>query len=202
MKTLKLIGISFIVMLLLFACEKQNDDILFEEALLKTNLESRYGKTNGTLELPFKANFFTKRDYSIEDEGPSYCTQDPYLGFNYQVGEGEATHLGRFSVTIKFCGAGFDYTNGDGVLVAANGDELYIGLIEIGHILPYEHPLYELQFQDPFIFTGGTGRFEGASGGGMTDSFVDLFDDEGNFLPEHQTDHYWSGTLILPKGSN
>lgn len=202
MKTLKLIGITIIGMILLFACEKQNDDILSEEALLKTNLESRYGKTNGTLELPFKASFYTKRDYSIEDEGPSYCTQDPYLGFNYQVGEGEATHLGHFSVTIKFCGAGFDYTNGDGVLVAANGDELYIGLIEIGHILPYEHPLYELQFQDPFIFTGGTGRFEGASGGGMTASFVDLLDDEGNFLPEHQTDHYWSGTLILPKGSN
>ena len=30
-------------------------------------------------------------------------------------------------------------------------------------------------------------------------SFVDLFDDEGNYIPEHQTDHEWTGTLILPK---
>ena len=48
------------------------------------------------------------------------------------------------------------------------------------------------------MFNGGTGRFEGATGSGYTDSYVGLFDDEGNFIPEHQTDHEWTGTLILP----
>jgi len=55
-----------------------------------------------------------------------------------------------------------------------------------------------VHFEDPFIFTGGTGRFEGASGGGMTHSQVDLFDDEWNFIPEHQTDHEWTETFVLP----
>jgi len=59
------------------------------------------------------------------------------------------------------------------------------------------HSFYEAYFRDPFEFTGGTGRFEGASGHGMTNSFVDLFDDDGNFIPEHKTDHEWTGKLIL-----
>ena len=106
---------------------------------------------------------------------------------------------------MQFCGANLDYKNGEGVFVAANGDELYFNIPSdgvVGHILPYEHDLYEFQFQDPFMFTGGTGRFEGASGGGMTNSFVDLFDADGNFIPEHQTDHEWTGTLIFPGGKN
>jgi len=202
MKTLKLFGITIIGIMLIYACEKQDDEIQFEDAFLKTNVDSRFGKTDGSLELPFKAHFYTKRDYSNTGEG--YCTEDPFLAFNYQVGEGEATFLGHFTTTMQFCGAGFDYNNGQGVLVAANGDELYFSIApgSIGHVIPIEDPYYEANFKDPIVFTGGTGRFEGASGNIITDSYVNLFDDEGNFIPEHQTDHYWSGTLILPSGKD
>lgn len=191
MKTFNFLGIALMSVLFLAACD---DDLLPED------VNSRFRNNDGQVEKPFKANFFTKRDYS--NEGDGFCKEDPFIEFNYQVGEGNATHLGRMSTVIEFCGAGFDYKNGKGVFVAANGDELYFDVPsegEIGHILPIEHELYEVQFQDPFTFTGGTGRFEGASGGGMTNSFVDLFDDEGEFIPEHQTDHEWIGTLILPK---
>ena len=102
---------------------------------------------------------------------------------------------------MSFCGAGLAYKNGEGSFVAANGDELYFWVPSpdsIGHIIPYDHPFYEFQFQDPFMFNGGTGRFEGATGSGYTDSYVDLFDDDGNFILEHRTDHEWTGTLILP----
>ena len=146
----------------------------------------------------FKADFYTLRNY----DSVGICTEDPYISFNYQVGEGNGTHLGRFTTTMSFCGAGFEYKNGVGVFVAANGDELYFWIPspgEVGYIIPYVHPVYDFQFQDPFTFNGGSGRFEGTSGGGYTNSFVDLFDDDGNFIPEHRTDHEWTGTLILPK---
>lgn len=154
---------------------------------------------------PFKAHFYTKRDYSNEAQGPIHCTDDTYSTFNYQVGEGEATHLGHFTTTMEFCGAGFHYNNLVGTFVAANGDELYIRFDEgvVGEVKLYGEedrvPPYEAHFEDPFIFDGGTGRFEGATGEGMTNSKVDLFDDDGNFIPEHQTDHIFTGTLVLPK---
>ena len=149
--------------------------------------------------IPFKAKFYTRRSY---EPGPGGCGEDPFVDYNLQIGEGYATYLGKFTTTIWFCGAGLDYKNGEGSFVAANGDELFFKVPspgEVGHILPYEDPFYELTFQDPFIFTGGTGRFEGATGNGVTDSYVNLFDDEGNFIAEHQTDHTWTGTLILPR---
>ncbi|MCG2461368.1 hypothetical protein K8352_11460 [Flavobacteriaceae bacterium F89] len=151
----------------------------------------------------FEAKFFTKRNFDAEI---GTCTEDPYLGYNYQVGEGSSTLLGKFTAELFFCGNGSDYKNGEGVFVAENGDELYYRVPssgEIGHVLPlpYADPLYELYFQDSFTFTGGTGRFKGASGGGKTDSYVDLLvdGDTTQFIPEHRTDHVWSGTITLMK---
>lgn len=202
MKTLKSFCITALSIMLLFACEEQ-EFVKSDKITLQDDISVQYGNIDQKLELPFKAHFYTRRNYSEEGEG--FCTEDPFFAYNYQVGEGEATHLGRFTTTMQFCGAGFDYTNGDGVFIAANGDKLFIKIPSegvIGHILPYDHHFYELQFQDAFSFNGGTGRFENASGWGMTNSFVDLFDDENNFIPEHQTDHEWIGTLILPVKKN
>lgn len=78
------------------------------------------------------------------------------------------------------------YNNGEGVFIAANGDELYF-TIE-GAVLHSDHPDYNFEFQDPFTFTGGTGRFEGASGSGTTDSFVNQV--------TNRTDHEWNATII------
>ncbi len=155
---------------------------------------------------PFKAHFYTKRDYSREAEGPGICTSDDFPSFNFQVGEGEATHLGYFTTKMQFCvGAGGTYNYIQGAMVAANGDSLFISSTEGGVVNVWPpgegEGSYDAWFKDPFIFTGGTGRFEGASGGGMTDSKVDLFYDDnwGVVIPDHQTDHIWTGTLILPK---
>lgn len=202
MKTIKLFCIAIMSLMFFTACENSSDELILDEELLQMEKsESLYLKNRNEVHKPFKADFYTNRDYS--NEGVGFCTEDPYLAFNYQVGGGNATHLGNFTTTMGFCGSDLDYANGEGVFVAANGDELYIKIPaegEIGHVLPlpYAHPLYEFYFQDPFSFAGGTGRFEGASGGGMTESYVDLFDDAGNFIPEHRTDHKWTGTLILP----
>lgn len=204
MKTSKTL-ILLAALMLVVACEQPFDDPYFgrnkERHFTPDELASNDAFCYNPRErgIPFKAVFFTKRSY---EPGPGACSEDPYLSYNLQIGEGYATHLGKFTTTIWFCGAGFDYKDGEGVFVAANGDELYFKVPSpgvIGHILPYEDPLYEYMFADPFIFTGGTGRFEGASGSGVTDSYVDLFDDAGEFIAEHQTDHTWKGTLILPK---
>jgi len=186
----------------LWSCE---DSVEVNEAELNAELKRGSLGADNTQEpkmvtKPFKAHFYTKRDYS--NDGVGYCTEDPYLGFNYQVGEGEATHLGHITTVIQFCGAGLDYKNGDGVFVAANGDELYFNVPSvdsIGHVVLFDDPFYEAYFKDPFEFTGGTGRFKDASGGGMTNSLVDLYDDEDEYIPEHRTDHVWTGTLTLPK---
>lgn len=203
MKTLTLLCLALVGLAFVLSCD-QFDDSEFGRR------DKRHHKPDGfsskdkfcyprdQKEVPFKAVFYTKRSY---EPGPGGCSEAPYLSYNLQIGEGYGTHLGKFSTTIWFCGNGFDYKSGEGVFIAANGDELYFQVPSpdvIGHILPYEHSLYEYTFADPFIFTGGTGRFEGASGGGTTDSYVDLFDDEGNLIAEHQTDHTWKGTLVLP----
>lgn len=51
--------------------------------------------------------------------------------------------------------------------------------------------LYDLEFQDTFIITGGTGQFEGATGTLTTDSYVNM--------TTQQTDHVWSGTITVKK---
>ncbi|HMB61455.1 MAG TPA: hypothetical protein VKN36_00180 [Eudoraea sp.] len=189
---------------LVLACEKSGVEILSNDTLLRGQEDSNNlaGKKGGMRSIPFKAKFYTTRKYDVTI---GTCDEAPYLDYNYQVGEGTGTHLGKFTTEIFFCGSGFDYKNGEGVFVAANGDELYFLVPspgEIGHVvpLPYVDPLYEFQFQDPFTFIGGTGRFEGASGGGYTDSYVDLFvdGDPTQFIPEHRTDHVLTGTIILP----
>lgn len=149
---------------------------------------------------PFRARFFTDG----QGLAPDPACGDPPNFLNTQVGEGEATHLGRFSVRITFCmdatdvlddgqlteGESLPYDNGSGVFVAANGDELHFEIS--GAVLPSDHPDFDFEFQDAFRFTGGTGRFEAASGEGMTDSFVDQ--------AAGRTHHDWSATLSVPRG--
>lgn len=152
------------------------------------------------VEIPFRASAFTE----LRSLAPDPTCGDPPFFLNTQVGEGRATHLGRFSVEFTFCvdasdllddgvlseGESLPYTDGVGVLVAANGDELYLSIA--GTVVPSEDPDYDFQFQDPFDFAGGTGRFEGATGSGVTDSFVSQATD--------RTDHTWNGTLIVQRG--
>lgn len=151
--------------------------------------------------LPFRATLFT--DLAGLAPGPE-CAQDQLV--NTQVGEGTATHLGRFSVTITFCvnvadlgvladgqlteGESLPYSDGVGVLTAANGDELHMEVA--GTILPSQDPDYDFQFIDPFSFVGGTGRFADASGHGMTESYVDF--------AGGRTDHGWTGVVVVRPG--
>lgn len=155
----------------------------------------------GAVSLPFEAWAFT----TLESLAPDASCGAPPRFLNIQVGEGTATHLGAFTVRFSFCvdatdilddgrlteGESIPYDQGVGILVAANGDELRLSIE--GAVLPSQDPEFDFQFQDSFQFDGGTGRFAGASGSGITDSYVTQ-------APEGTT-HSWSGMLTLPPGS-
>lgn len=158
------------------------------------------GRTAGAVTVPFEADFFTDETGFTVDAS---CGAPPRFLVT-QEGYGQARHLGRFSVHITFCidateilddgvlteGESIPYDSGVGTFTAANGDELQFTVS--GAVLPFDHPEFEFQFADPFVFTGGTGRFQGASGDGMSDSQVDS--------DISRTQHDWSGALTLPRG--
>ncbi len=150
--------------------------------------------------LPFRAAAFTGLQGLVPDPA---CGGLPWL-LNSQAGEGEATHLGRFEVSFTFCidatdlfddgllteGESVPYVDGVGTLIAANGDVLYMAIS--GVISPSDDPDYDFEFEDAFTFEGGTGRFEGASGGGTALGKV--------VQATNITDHSWDGTLVLERG--
>jgi hypothetical protein len=94
---------------------------------------------------------------------------------------GEATRLGECTIVFGHCsrmnmdaGTGavsFDYGDGRATFVAANGDELH-GTYDDGDADLMADGT--VAWHDTFVLAGGTGRFEGAVGGGaemgVTDS--------------------------------
>ena len=87
---------------------------------------------------------------------------DPELGVVSlrSEGQGDATHLGRFTVTGEVSAYVFTPTGvviGNSIYVTANGDKLFVHLVGSGG----PDPLHGI---GTFTITGGTGRFRGASG--------------------------------------
>lgn len=219
MESLKMrnVLVLLLAVLVTIACEKNNitnslgdkgeEALVAATALGQDQIETTRWNDYDSREVPFKAKFATR--LTPDRLGEVSC-DDPSLPFpNFQSGFGKATHLGGFTVELTFCGAGGGvYGGANGYMEAANGDRLFI-CIDRGQVilpLPEPHPVYDAFFKDPFEFCGGTGRFEGASGGGMTNSLVDLWNEDypfpGPIIPNHRTDHEWTGTLILPNGNS
>lgn len=85
--------------------------------------------------------------------------------------EGRATHLGNVTATAEHC-TRIDFQTGlsswrDGVLIftAADGDQLWDSYESAGSFPP---PDPDVPSRELHEFTGGTGRFVGASGEGMS----------------------------------
>ena len=76
---------------------------------------------------------------------------------------GRATHMGRVGYEGAHCPEDDVIDDGQFTIIAANGDKLY-GV--------YDYPA--IDEGEPVTFTGGTGRFAGASGGGVWEYEVEL----------------------------
>ena len=124
-------------------------------------------------------------------DGDTSCGEPPIFLIK-QDGEGTDQTLGDFTFASQFCnnfatGEYFGGPSAFGYFDFENGDRLNVKTT--GQVVPSTEPGYDLMFQSPIIIDGGSGRFEGATGSGMTNSFVNL--------EASRTDHTWTGTIIL-----
>jgi hypothetical protein len=131
--------------------------------------------------VPFKA---TVRTQEVLYPDPSACVAYPFL-VGATTGTGTASHLGAVTLVATDCitpGMNtFTFSGGKLTLTAANGDELnatYNGLLQpLANTAPYT--LYSISGN--LIFTGGTGRFVGATGSGYLGGTENIKTGQGQF---------------------
>jgi len=191
MKTLKKFLFIAACISLLTTCSKPDEfigDNLSGNDLKCAKLDPK------TVKVPFKAKFsvWDKSDYTDNS-----CGGYPVF-FLTMEGHGTTTHLGHITTKMTFCCNVItgEYYNTIGSFVAANGDQLFFE-IPVGKIIPNDEDnsaYYQTKFNDPMIFTGGTGRFKGATGSGSTNAYVHDGTDEW------RTDFFSTATLTLVKG--
>ena len=104
--------------------------------------------------------------------------------------------LGAFTGHFDFCADSLGYYPGPHMvayIVAESGDSLFI--TSAGQVLPGrldDHAEYVTEYwRDPFEITGGTGKFQGATGEGMGDDY--------NSSEDQNSHHRWKGTITLVK---
>jgi len=195
MKNLKLVLLLVTGFCLLTACEKNvhywGDDS-------PGNTLKNGPETSLLITVPLKGDFTVVPEAMMPDE-----TYEEY-GFKLiMAGDGTMSHLGKMTTRMIFWAEGGPvgpYGYGSGTFVAANGDELYFEFDE-GLIVWNEKEnadFYLTRFNDPIQFSGGTGRFEGATGSMMSNAFVHYPDPnvEGDFW---HTDFFSYGTLTMEK---
>ncbi len=86
------------------------------------------------------------------------------------AGTGEATHLGRFTLTAEFTVTSPPpRASGTATWTAANGDEIFTTLVGVGVVT---FPV--LAVVETHTITGGTGRFAGAAGTIIVDRSINL----------------------------
>ncbi len=194
MKTLKKLLFLFVAIGLLAACEK-ND---WGDETPGKNLK-KSAKHSALVTVPIKANFSVVPESGVLDD--TY----PEYGLKLtMVGEGTMSHLGKMTTRMVFWSELSNtpvgpYGHGTGSFVAANGDALFF-VINDGLIIWNEMDnadFYLTRFNDEILITGGTGRFEGASGIIMSNAFVHFPADENDYW---HTDFFSYGTLVKEKG--
>ncbi len=189
---------------------KEPSHVQFDQDLLQGK-PGLFGanQDNQTVSVPFKANFTSKAadDTFREECGDGIINPNNQWVINHHVGEGNATHLGRFSYDYTTCfhrafkivdgrrrpdldnghGTG---QNGEGTMIGANGDQIFFEIPE-EHVIFIGGPKYRGEYNREFFIVGGTGRFEGAAGHGVAITKIPV--------GINGAEHSWNATLILPK---
>ena len=137
----------------------------------------------------FEATFFTDLESITPD---SLTCSSPMTHRNIQVGEGSELNLGSFTTIMAFCVNVEDnsYGNIDAFMANSSGDTIFLD--GGGKVIPTTTKEgYDMEFKDPFTIIGGTGKFSGATGSGITDSYVNA--------ETNRTDHIWKGSITIKK---
>ena len=196
MKALLKIFFLMAVFSLVAGCNK-TDEFATEE-----DLQLKSAKPH-TVTVPFEANLLGKITNLIDDDPE--CINEGYAYHVVVETSGNATHMGKVSITFDFCtlgppdpnipGSYYTFAASSSVMIAANGDKLFIDNEAGSGILGRtdDHPDYVTDYwRGNATITGGTGRFEGASGTLQMDDFTTNIDD--------YTHHRWYGKITLIKG--
>ena len=152
------------------------------QTLLKLGMR----RTNAQQTIPFHTSSYAFHTIDSRPEPGCDATGESRI---YLTGSGAATHLGHYTVTFSFC-AESDGTlrDGRGTFVAANGDLLHFTFEGTSSFVPP----YSVAFQSHATFTGGSGRFENATGGAVVTGALDVMTGGG--------DGSWEGTISHARG--
>ena len=159
MKKLKLFIPLLIIIMVMPACQKENtfeDQVTLNKQVI---LDDQVAEARNPNPRPFHATIISTF-LAPPQPNPGICgTGFPILHLGQSL-TGNATHMGKISGTISACADVSTnpptFTYGLATFVAANGDTLYI-----------------LGFEEPYQITGGSGRFEDATGA-LTSTFMML----------------------------
>ena len=188
MKTIKQFSFLLGCIFVLSTCT--NSDVIIDDTALEKGNDTPVFVT-----VPFKANFTGDYTYvgpDIED----ITGMEPKCEFVRVIVdfEGNGTHLGKFTGNFDFCVGPEGYGQTDAYMIAANGDTLFVSIA--GNVIQGrldDQPEYVTSYwQDPFVILGGTGRFEGATGSGISDDYNSSLDPNSH--------HNWNGTITMKKG--
>jgi len=188
MKTVKKLLFLIAGICLMISCSESDETLMVDDPH-GSHLKS--GKSGPhTVTVPFKADFIG----TYVDPVDITCELPQFWPVKVDF-EGTGTHLGKFTGNFSFCvDANNGYGPSDSYMVAANGDILYVSVE--GQVIggrEDDHPDHVTSYwRDPFIIVGGTGRFEGAEGEGMSDDYNSSLDPNSH--------HHWDGTITLVKG--
>jgi len=173
---------------LLIACSK-SDDFWWDE---------QWRKFRPMVTITFKADYIGNYTFMGEDlakcgKGNLRVIVDGQGTSTFFDAQGRCDFLENSSIHFDLCSYPEGYGPTVSQIVADNGDILYVSCQ--GNIIEGkldDHPSFVTSYwKDPFVILGGTGRFEGATGGGMTDDYNSRID-----INSH---HHWKGTITLAK---
>ena len=173
-----------VLALLLSAC---SDNTPFEPSSAKSQLEIAKSAPQ-TVTKPFWGHWTT----TFEEPGAGVlgCDENEETGVFTIFTIGNATHLGA-NTGVQQSESDFITQCGHSELVAANGDVLefaFAGTVD-------DSGFPAVLFSGDFWFTGGTGRFEGATGSGVYEGTANVFEAAG------EVTNIGSLTLPLRTGS-
>ena len=142
--------------------------------------ENPVASARSTTAVPFKAEY----EWRLVAEAPAPGCDAPGEARAFLEGQGDGTHLGKFTITLNHCGRpGLPLSDGRGTFVAANGDLLHITYFGVGG-LTGTFPVFH--FESRVQFAGGSGRFANATGNVTVLGTIDVttLDGTGDWLGE------------------